>query len=61
MATELIRDQAGGAVVIKFADLSDEELIKRILVFPEARREYVKRNLRRLKQRQLDSAPRNRI
>lgn len=43
METEFIREQRGGAVSVKFSDLSNEELRRMFWVFPEAKAEYTKR------------------
>jgi hypothetical protein len=43
LETELIRDQTGGAVSVKFSDMSTEELRQRAWSFPEAFAEYLKR------------------
>lgn len=43
METELIRDQNGGAAVVKFSDLTTEELRRRVWSFPEAFQEYLER------------------
>lgn len=40
---ELIVDKRGGAIVIKFAEMTDAELLKLFWSFPEARLEYFKR------------------
>ena len=48
LATELTIDKTGGAVTVKFADMTDEELQRRLRAFPEAREEYAKRALKRL-------------
>lgn len=46
METTFIRDQQGGAVVVEFAKLSDEELRRMAWVFPEARKIYLDRFLK---------------
>jgi hypothetical protein len=46
LETTVIRDQQGGAAVVKFADLSDEELRRMVWVFPEAYAEYLDRFLK---------------
>jgi len=43
LETELIREQTGGAVSVKFADMSTEELRTMVWVFPEAYQEYLER------------------
>jgi hypothetical protein len=43
LESEFIRDQKGGAKVLKFTELSDENLRRMVWSFPEARAEYLKR------------------
>lgn len=43
LASELTIDRTGGAVTVKFSEMTDEELKRRLVAFPEAREEYIKR------------------
>ena len=45
LETELIKDQTGGAITVKFTKMTTEELRQRCWAFPEARAEYLKRFL----------------
>jgi hypothetical protein len=53
LETELIREQRGGAISMKFSEMSTEELRRMVWVFPEAYNEYLERFVKEQQQQGL--------